>query len=269
MATSRSQTSRSRREELERQRLEKAKKDRQIRLISFGGGLVIIVAVVAVAIWGLNAASRGGDVLPLHADADQTGITLNATVAEGVPTLDIYTDFQCPYCASYEANLADTFAEIIADGTAKVTFHSLAMLDYMNANAGSPNLKSSTRSAVAAACADTLEGDYYLTVMNSIFENQPATEGDGFTDSTLRDLVPVAVGITGDNLTAYQTCYDDSQTGQFVSKVYDAAVEKFGSNLTTPTYLLNGVTINSLVTDWTADTAGDELKALIADATTS
>jgi protein-disulfide isomerase len=268
MATSRSQTSRSRREELERQRLEKAKRDRRIRLASFGGGLVVIAVVIGLAIWGLNSADQGGDAVPLHADADLTGITPNADVAAGAPTLDIYTDFQCPYCASYEANLADTFAEIVEAGTAKVTFHPLKMLDYMNSQAGSDNLQSSTRSAVAAACADTLEGDYFLPVANAIFENQPATEGDGFDDLTLRQTVAATAGIDGDNLTAYQLCYDDKATGQFVNKVYDAASERFGNDMTTPTYLLNGTNIMGLISDWTADTAGEELKELIAEATT-
>jgi protein-disulfide isomerase len=262
MATSRSQTSRSRRAELERQRLEKEKHDRKMRLISFGGGGVVIVAVVVVLIVTLNLNKGGGSVKPLHADSNDSGIMLTENPVAGAPSLDLYTDFQCPACGEAEAKLSDTLKEIIEDGTAKVTFRSLKMLDTTNTT---QNSRSSTRAAVAAACADTISGDYYFALLETIFQNQPAVEGDGWTDDQLGVVFPGQAGLAGEDLTKYQACYDKEETGQFVTSVDSAATK--ANVRSTPTYKLNGTTVTNDVLG--AADPGAALKELIADATVS
>ncbi|MDR1264970.1 MAG: DsbA family protein [Propionibacteriaceae bacterium] len=262
MATSRSQASRSRRAELEKQRLAKAKRDRQVRLAVFGGGGVVIVAVLVVLIVALNLYGRGGDVTPPHANEAGTGLVLNADAAAIVPQLDVYADFQCPICKALETSLGDSLSEIADSGEAKVVIHIRSFLDYLNT---SSNPNSSTRSAVAAACVDTLDGDLYLEAMGTIFDNQPATEGDGYTDAFLRDSLPALLGVAGDQLTAYQTCYDDRQTGQFVQAVDDAA-SAAGVN-STPTYKLNGTDITTELRSASDPSAA--LRQLILDATDS
>jgi protein-disulfide isomerase len=260
MATSRSQTSRSRRAELERQRLAKEKHDRKMRLISFGGGGVVIVAVVVVLILALQ--QGGGSLRPLDANSDDSGIMLTKAPVDGAPALDIYTDFQCPACGQAETTLSTTLKEIIADGTAKVTFRSLKMLDTTNT---SQNSRSSTRAAVAAACADTISSDYYFALMETIFQNQPEVEGDGWTDEQLGVDFPGQAGLAGEDLTKYQACYDKEQTGKFVTSVDSAATK--ANVRSTPTYKLNSVDVTNDVLG--AEDPGAALKELIADATVS
>jgi protein-disulfide isomerase len=245
---------------MEQQRLAQAQKDRKIRLAVFGGGLGLIVIIVVVAVVGLNLTGRGGDVTPLHGDEAQTGITPNLDVAAAAPVLEIFSDYQCPGCASYEAGLSDTLESIIDDGSAKVVFRTMTFNDQVN---GTENAQSSTRAAVAAACADTLEGDYYFPMYAEIFANQPSPEGVGFSDEQLRTTFPTAVGITADQLTDYQTCYDKRLTGQFVQSVDNSA--SADNVRSTPTYRLNGTNITQDINPATADDAGATLRQMIAD----
>lgn len=246
MATSRKQTSRSRRAELEAKKLAQQQRDRKIRLLTFGAAGVVIVAIIIVLVVALNQAKEGGDIVPLHGDAAQTGITPNPDVAADVPTLDIYSDFQCPNCGTLETAVGDAVQSLIDDGSAKVVFHTRTFLDSSlesyNADAGNP--KSSRRAAIAAACADTVEGDYYFPFFREIYNNQPATEGDGYSDTLLRDTIPATVGLTGDALTSFQTCYDDEATGKFVTAV-DGWAQNTAKVNSTPTYKLNGTDITS------------------------
>jgi protein-disulfide isomerase len=267
MAQTRKQASRSRTAEQERLRQEKLKRDRRIRFAVFGGGLVVVIAIIVVAVWGINKAQAGGDTAPLHAEVsasgEYTGITLASdNLAAGAPTLDIYTDFQCPSCATYESALGDTIADLIDQGLVKVTFHTMTFLDAAN---GATNSRSSTRAAVAAACADTLAGDYYLPMFQTIYANQPETEGDGFTETQLRSTFPATAGISGDDLTAYLACYDERETGQFVADVDDWSTATAGAS--TPQFKLNGIAITSDVSPYGDDPSG-ALIQLVADATT-
>jgi len=258
MAKARSQASRSRREELERQRQAQAAKDRKIRLGLFATGLVIVVVVVVVCVISLTGAKTGGDVTPPHGDAS-TGITPYPDVADGAPTLEIFQDFQCPNCKSLETSLADTLQQVMESGSAKVVFRTMTFLDSLNS---SSNEDSSTRAATAAACADTLNNNYYFDFARQIYENQPTTEGDGYSDTLLRETIPAAVGITGDQLTQFQQCYDQKETGKFVQSVDDAAT---ADGITgTPVYLLNGTNITADLqgSDDPATTLTDDIAAV-------
>jgi len=247
MAKSESQGSRSRREELERARLAQAAKERKLRIGMVSGGLVIAIAVIVVAVVAVNRASTGGVAAPLHGDAGQTGIVFpDATALQaGAPTLEIFTDFQCPICKDYETGLADTIQKIMDDGSAKVVFRTMTFLDgnLSSSNSAAGNPKSSNRAAIAAACADTIPGNFYYPFVRAIFDNQPTTEGDGYSDTVLRDTVPGTVGITGADLTTFQQCYDKRQTGTFVQAVNDSATAAGVRG--TPTFRLNGTNITN------------------------
>jgi len=257
MAKSRSEATRSRREELERARLAQAAKERKLRIGMVSGGLVVIVAVLIIVIVTINQKSAGGVVTPTHGDADQTGIVFPKADAlqAGAPTLEIFTDFQCPICKDYETGLGDTIQQIMNDGSAKVVFRTMTFLDgnLSSQNSAAGTSKSSNRAAIAAACADTIPGDLYYPFVRAIFDNQPATEGDGYSDAVLRDTVPGTVGIQGADLTTFQQCYDKRQTGSFVQKVHDNATA--AGIKATPTFRLNG-------TDITKDLKSDDPKTL-------
>jgi protein-disulfide isomerase len=256
----RSQASRSRRAELEAQRIAQAKKQRQLRIIGSAVGLVVIAVVLGLTIWGLNGSEEAaGDQVPTHATSDRSGISVTPELdgVAGVPVLDIYTDFQCPNCKNLHDALGTSLTTLVDSGTVNVVLHQLTFLDGVNTDV---NLKSSTRSAIAAACADN--ADKYFAAYDAILAGQPASEGDGYTDAFLRDELPATVGLTGTQLTDYQQCYDTQATGKFVQDVYDAAGRADVTG--TPVYKLNGEDITSPI--WGDPSPGTKLEQLVAAA---
>ncbi|MDR1449748.1 MAG: DsbA family protein [Propionibacteriaceae bacterium] len=257
----RSQAARSRRAELEAQRLAQAKKQRQLRIFGAAGGLLVIAVVVALTIWGVNGSKTGGSDIPPSATADKNAISLTPNVSSSAPTLDIFSDFQCPGCKSYHDALGDVIDDYIEAGTVNIIIHQMTFLDRLNTD-GNPN--SSTRSAVGAACADF--AGKYLAYYDAVYDNQPSDEGPGYSDSLLRDTIPAGIGISGDDLTAFQTCYDTRATGQFVQDTDDEGsrgMAQAGSQ-TTPVYALNGENITTEL--GSASSPASKLKELLDNA---
>jgi protein-disulfide isomerase len=77
---------------------------------------------------------------------------------------------------------------------------------------------------------------------STVFANQPATEGDGFTDTQLATFATKA-GITGDALTTWKKCYTDKVYDQWVTNSYTT----FGTEGVpgTPTGYLNGTEVKA------------------------
>ena len=75
---------------------------------------------------------------------------------------------------------------------------------------------------------------------STVFANQPATEGDGYTDAQLTEFATKA-GITGDALTTWTTCYNDKVYDQWVTNSFTT----FGTEGVpgTPTAYLNGTEV--------------------------
>lgn len=239
---------------------EQKKRDRRIQII--GGSVigVLVLGIIGVGIIG----SRGSS-------SDSTGVVADAAVPKGVftsgdnvwgvpandktgvPVLAIWEDFGCPACAALEARLGTDIQKLAADGTVQLVYRTTTFIEKNYPK--SPNPASSTRAANAFGCAvDAGKGD---EVHNIIFENQPATEGDGWTDDQLKQFGKDA-GITGDALTTYDTCVADQKYKQWTINSYtvfrDSAVPG------TPALFLNGKEVPN-----DAYATIDTLKKYIAD----
>ena len=157
--------------------------------------VVAIIVVVVGVIWmeqsKTNEVTGGGNALPTGVSALGAGYPAfqDVTPAANAPTVDIYEDFQCPACASFEAALGSTFQGWPRTGKIKLVYHVKNFLD--------DNLRndSSTRAANAAFCAS--DAGKFQEFHNTIFPNQPANEGDGYTDAQLKAFAEQA-GVTGD-----------------------------------------------------------------------
>jgi protein-disulfide isomerase len=133
-------------------------------------------------------------------DADyKYGVPLGKA-ATGSPVLQIWEDFQCPGCASFEKAFRPTVEQLAADGDATVIWRSTSFLDarYPGDN--------SKRAAAAWGCAiDAGKGKEFHDL---VFDNQPATEGQGYTDAQLSSFAEQA-GITGEAKTKWDKCVAD------------------------------------------------------------
>ena len=222
------------RKQQEAQRRTQARNRRIVIAIAIVLGLVVIGVFTGVIINNMQRAG-GGDVVPPSANGDQTGIIVNpAMAASAQHKVVVYLDYQCPACATLEKTYGPQLQAAANAGTIALEFHALTGLEIGLQN------DSSTRAAVAAACADTVGS--YVAYHDQVLINQPPTQRTGFTGEQLRNTFPAAVGISGDNLTAFQQCYDNRATQQFVQKVSDSATK---AGITgTPAVFVDGQQIN-------------------------
>ena len=181
------------------------------------------------------AALPAGQLVPPNATADRAAIMVNPAVAASVPLVVEYFDYQCPACRATDQVFGARLADLASKGVIRLEFHAMTFLD--------DNLRndSSTRAAVAAACADTVGA--YGIYHRVIYANQPAQEGAGYLDSQLRNDFAARAGIAGSGLQTFQKCYDLRATATFVAGV-DQAAKDAGVH-STPTMRFNGKDIRN------------------------
>lgn len=196
--------------------------------------VVAIIAVVAGVVWAQanqkNAITGGGKALPPGVTALGAGFPAFADVtpAPGAPTLDLYEDFQCPACKSFEDQLGSTVEKLAQDGKLKLVYHVKNFLD--------DNLRNdwSTKAANAAFCA--ADAEKFQAFHDQAYAHQPS-EGEGFTDAQLKNFAQ-ASGISGAALTTWQQCYD---AGKYVDYVNSVETKSFADGVRgTPTLKLDG-----------------------------
>jgi protein-disulfide isomerase len=98
-------------------------------------------------------------------------------VGSGAVRVDIFVDYQCPPCSSFEAATGDILSSNISSGRITLRIHPVAFIDNRSKN------KYATRAAAAAACAH--DGGKTLEFHNYLLEHQPAEDTAGPTDEEL------------------------------------------------------------------------------------
>lgn len=240
---------------------EQKKRDRRIQII--GGSIiaVLVLGIIGVGVWGSRqSSSTASNGLPTDIVADAavpTGAngdggdypwSMPINSASGKPTLAIWEDFQCPACAAFEAQYGKSVEAIAAAGTANVIYRPTTFIQ--NNFPKSPNPLSSTRAASAYGCAvdaGKVEGQKFH---DTVFANQPATEGDGWTNEQLIQFGKDS-GITGDKLTTFTSCVNDVKYQNWANNSY--LVFRSANVPGTPALFLNG---KEVPTSAYADLAG-------------
>ncbi|WP_432498113.1 DsbA family protein [Kineococcus gypseus] len=192
------------------------RRSRRVLLVSAAVVAVLaLVAVVAVLVVREREAATGtGGPTPPSATGDAGGYVLAGTPAPGAPTLDVWLDFQCPYCAQFEAGAGEEYVQLAAEGRARVVLHTLSFLDDTLGG------DSSRRAAEGAAAAD--EQGRVAQYTREVFARQPGaggndgSEGDGYTDAQLRAAAEAA-GV-GD-LDAWQRALEEGRYTGYVRRV--------------------------------------------------
>ena len=232
----------NRREQLRLQREAELKAAQRKKRLAIGLGIVGVVVAVSLIAWGVYTFKDkvgATNAVPPHANGDKSGIIANPGVAKsGAPLFVIYQDYQCPGCKQYHTVFGTKLREAADAGKIQLEYRTMNFLDSNLQN------DASTRAAVAAACADN--AGVYQGYYDALYDNQPATEGAGFTADLLRTTIPTQLGLTGDKLTGFQKCYDTQATKQFIQGTNDAAGR---AGITgTPVYQYNGKDITKTLT---------------------
>ena len=220
-----------------------AAKKRRNRIIATAAIVTVVVAAIVVAVVLLKpgpvstadrepgVASPGAPTQPPNANSTLRAIVANpGKASDSAPLVELFFDYQCPMCHTLETAIGPSLDALADSGAIRLEYRSMTFLDQMLGN------DSSSRPAIAAACADTVGS--YTAYHNQVFANQPAHEGDGYTDDVLLTTIPAAIGLTGEKLAAFQQCYTQRATAAFVAAVDEQA---FADGVTgTPTIRVNG-----------------------------
>ncbi|HSK34512.1 MAG TPA: thioredoxin domain-containing protein [Propionicimonas sp.] len=226
--------SQSNREQLRRNQAAQAKQKRLNRIIGVGSAILVVVLVgvfIAVLIQNQSHTATTSSATPPNATAAKDAIVVNpGKAAAGAPVVELFFDYQCPVCKQFEGAYGASFTSLADSGDIELRYRNMTFLD------NNLNNDASLRAGIGAACSDF--SGKYAAYHEQIYANQPATEGDGYSDEVLRVTIPGAAGITGADLTSFQACYDDQTTKAFVNGTNEAA-SKSGVNAT-PSVRVNG-----------------------------
>jgi protein-disulfide isomerase len=224
---------------------EQRKRDTRVRLIGGAAILVVVALIIGLGVWGskqnsaANSSATGtvSDAkVPtgVNAATDSNAWAVPYKATSGKPTLAIWEDFQCPSCAQFEESFGASVQKLADDGKVTLLYRPTTFLDSRFVST-SPNPNSSHKAAMAWGCAiDAGKLKEFHTV---VFANQPATEGDGYTDAQITQFAQTA-GITGDALTTFEKCVTDKTYDQWVTNSYTAFGEEGVPG--TPTAYLDG-----------------------------
>jgi len=221
------------------------KRQRKIRII---GGLVVVLAMSALiaipVLSNKDAVVPTDAALPKGVTKDTYGVKVGsawtAANADKVPVLQIWEDFQCPACASFEQASGSSLQGLVDAGKVRVEYRPTIFLDEKlqaeNTAAGTAN--SSQRATLGLGCA--VDADAAEKYHAGVFAAQPATEGDGYSNETLLSIAKSS-GITGDALNTFTDCLTSEKYAGWVANSF-AAFNSEGVS-STPFGLLNGTEV--------------------------
>lgn len=171
------------RERLAEQRRRDAARARRRRTLLISGAAVVVIAVI-VAVVVVVQRSRddsghySGALAPITVDPSADTVTMTRP-GVGEPKLDVYEDFQCPYCKQFEESTGSVVRRLAAQGKVKVVYHLMTGVNPI----GSP------RAAAAALCVPSKQ---WMTYHDALYAHQPAEANDprqsAFTVKTLRAI---------------------------------------------------------------------------------
>lgn len=185
---------------------------------------VVLVASMLVGFVVYQTRDKAPDNFAVPKGATATGVVVGKPDAK--VTIDLYVDFMCPHCKRFEEESAATLDKLVADGTVKIAYHPLAILD------GYSSTEYSTRAASAAGSA--AEAGVFDKFARALFANQPAEGGPGLSDAKLIELGKAA----GATSPEFERGVNDEKYADWVTALTETASKQGVTS--TPTVLVDG-----------------------------
>jgi protein-disulfide isomerase len=214
---------------------------------SNNGMLITVAALIAVAVLVLGGvvwlAQRGGEANPIafgETADDQIEISDTGVIKvgeESAPTIQMWEDFMCPACASFEGQNGERIASAVEAGDLRVEFHTLNFLNGQSASG-----EYSTRALAAIQCVAAKDSlPVFFDVKNVFFAQQPAEGGGDRTPGELADIAEAA-GANADSV----ECIGNVETNGGMEKASDTAdnaqdsIREVTDRVSTPTVAYEG-----------------------------
>jgi protein-disulfide isomerase len=214
---------------------------RRRRTIMIGGVVVSVVLVLIGTVTLFRTLQKQQDDKVAAATAPPANLS-NGGILVGKPdakvTIDLYEDFQCPACKSFEEADGAMLRKYATDGKVKLIYRPVSILDRFSTT------EYSTRSLNAMAAVINASPTSFQAYHDALFANQPPENGDGLPDATLIDLAVKA----GAPKAAIETPITSGKYRGWVTKVTDDFTAKV-AQAGTPTVLLNGTQVKDLTPD--------------------
>ena len=266
MATGRGSTGptkRDRREEARetarRMREEEAKKAKRRKIVvqsSVIVGVIAVLAIIGVVIF--TTVGTGGGAAANPKNMASGGILLTApdkavstpaikSGAQPTPTkmeldgktahIQIWLDYQCPYCDQFETTNDDQIKKWLSDGSATLEIHPVAILD------SAQNQQYSARAGAAASCVANSEPSKFWDINSALFAKQPDEQtGTGLSNSEILSIFKDA----GVDSKAVTDCVNKQTFADFVTNMTADATKNpqlknpQSNGFGTPTVFVNG-----------------------------
>jgi protein-disulfide isomerase len=223
------------REKAAAMRAEAARQEARRRALTIASAVVAAI-IVAVGTGILIQTARHNEQAKIQAASAPPANLTNGALLVGKPsakaTVEIWEDFQCPACKNFETLNGAQLAAWAADGTAKIEYHPVAILDHQSST------EYSTRALNAAAAVINVDPKAFVKFHSLLYANQPEEGGSGLPDSQLIDYAVQA----GVQRTAVESAITNRKYAGWVTKVTDefSSVKHFTA---TPTIVINGKAI--------------------------
>ncbi|WP_151523270.1 DsbA family protein [Serinicoccus kebangsaanensis] len=180
-----------------------------------GGVVVLVVALIGgLVLWAVSRSAGLGAEGSANALPEGGGIQVGAAPADGAPQVQLYEDFQCPWCGVLEQSVGASLSERAEAGEITATY---TMMSFLDDNLGND---ASHRAANASLCAD--DAGAFLRYHGAVFAGQPEQEGAGWTDEELIGFAGTA-GIEGEALETFTSCFEDDTYGDYVDDMQERA----------------------------------------------
>jgi protein-disulfide isomerase len=219
------------RERVKAMREEQARKDRRKeQMMRFGlvGAAIVAVAIIVLAVQASRSADDAPIVMPAGVTEETGGVPLSAENPDS-PLVEVWFDFSCPHCASFEAANGDTLKQLAESGDANVVYRPVTFVGGAN----------STRATNAWACA--VEEGMGEELMDATF-----AQGTGYTNRIMLDIGQ-SVGLeSGD----FRSCVNDGTYNGWVAASHEHGTRDRTVS-TTPTIFIEGEVLDT--SEWTPE----------------
>jgi len=210
-------------------REEQLRKQRRTERLVRGGvaaAVVLAIVIVFIVVQANRSQVDEGAARPAGISEAGGGFAYGAE-SGSAPTLDIWGDFQCPFCKQFEEQSGETINQLADEGMVRVVFHPVSFIG-----------AESKTAANAFGCAiDEDKGEEFIP---AAYAEQRAENSGVFTEDKLI-AIGDSVGASGD---AFDSCVQDNSYAEWVD---DVAARANDTGITqTPTVKLDGETLSDL-----------------------
>ena len=226
------------RRRLDEERARQRAAERRRTVVAAVVGVVALVLVVGAVVWGVSSQDDDANVdaaRPTGVAEAGAGLSFGPTAAEaesdGLPTVDVYTDFMCPACRAFEEVAGAEIAALADEGQARVVYHPVNLI---GSNTGT---NGSTRTGGAAGCVTDVDDSAFFAFRDAAFAGQPTDESADIDDAQLVAWGEEA-GLRGADLSAFTTCAEGDTYVDWVKQEWSKAKDR-GVN-STPTVFVDG-----------------------------